>query len=155
MAYLQERVVAYVTMDPCLFVAEERLLQYGPNKDKDVWWIDALIADPWSKMFYLGEATYDLRPNRLIKKLEIFAKRKSDVLANLGRTGAPDGWDIRPWLFLRKDAIEFVTRRLPSGLYPRITRLEATAFPWTYEDIRRKGQEPERPYDGLANQYQA
>lgn len=154
MAYLQERVVAYVTMDPNLFVAEERLLRFGPDKDKDVWWIDALIVDPWGKMFYLGEATYDLRPNRLIKKLATFAAKKTDVLAHVGRSGAPKGWDIRPWLFLRQDAVKFVTSHLPPRLFPRITKLEETAFPWEYEKIRAEGKEPKRPYPDLDSRYQ-
>ena len=155
MGYLQERVIAYVTMDPCLFVAEERFLQYGPDKDKDIWWVDALIVDPWAKMFYLGEATYDLRPKRLLKKLEIFSFRKTDVLKGVGREGAPEGWDIRPWLFLRKDAVDHVKKHLPEGLHPRITYLEATAFPWNYEKDRRGGLEPERPYAGLDDRYQS
>jgi hypothetical protein len=88
--------------------------------DKDVWWVDALIVDPWQNMFYLGEATYNLKPNPLLKKLRTFAARKSEVLARLGHRGAPPGWDIRPWLFLRKDAIAYVIKKLPAGLHPRL-----------------------------------
>lgn len=141
MAYLQERVIAYVTMDPCLFVAEERLLIYGPDKNKDYWYVDVLIVDPWNKLFYLGEVTYDQRPNRLIKKLEILHSRKVDVLRGIGRDGAPHGWDVRPWLFLRKDAVDYVKQRLPADLHPRLTHLEATASPWEYEKLRMEGKE--------------
>jgi hypothetical protein len=72
MAYLQERMVHYLTCDPHLFVAEERMLQYGPDPSKDIWWIDALVADPWRKTFFLGEATYNLRPAPLVRKVNSF-----------------------------------------------------------------------------------
>jgi hypothetical protein len=152
MAFLQERVIEYVTADPNLFLAEERLLFHGaaPN---DHWWIDAMIVDPWAQMIYLGETTYNPRPP-LLKKLKVFAERKSQVLQRIGRTGAPAGWDVRPWLFLRRDAVAWVVQRLPEGPPPKITYLEATAFPWMYEKLRAVGKEPDKPYSELDLKYQ-
>jgi len=153
MTFLQERVVAYVTADPNLFVAEERLLYHGTNPN-DHWWVDALIVDPWAKTFYLGETTYNPKPIPLLKKLKTFTDRKSHVLQRLGRDGVPEGWDVRPWLFLRKDAVPWVVPRLPVGPSPRITYLEATAFPWQYEKIRAVGKEPGKPYGDLDPKFQ-
>ena len=153
MAYLQEQVTAYVTADPNLFVAEERALYYDDGLD-DNWWVDVLIVDPWEKIFYLGEATYDPRPRRLLKKLEVFTNKKSVVLKKIGRNGAPNGWDIRPWLFLRKDTVNYVKLKLPAGCVPRITYLEETFRPWEYEKIRKTGLEPGKPYSDLEDQYQ-
>jgi hypothetical protein len=153
MAYLQEQVTAYIIADPNLFVAEERALYYGEGLD-DNWWIDVLIVDPWEKKFYLGEATYDPKPRRLLDKLAKFANQKTEVLKKIGRNGAPDGWDIRPWLFLREDTVQYVISRLPAGSVPRITYLEQTFRPWEYEKIKRTGSEPGKPYAGLESQFQ-
>ena len=152
-AFLQERVVEYITADPSLFVAEERLLVYGKGA-KDHWWVDALIVDIWAETFYLGETTYNLRPSSLLQKLAVFTARKSEVLAGIGRKGAPQGWSVRPWLFLRRDAVPWVIERLPPEASPRITYLEATAFPWLYEKIRKEGGEPDKPYPDLDPKYQ-
>ena len=157
MAYLHERVIAYVTMDPRLFVAEERSLQHGENPNKDLWWIDVQIADPWDKIFYLGEATYDPRPNRLMEKLHVFVEREVEILKRLGRAGdgVPKYWKVRPWLFIREAARDYVVKNIPQGLAPRITYLEETAFPWKYEKLRKLGQEPGRPYPELDVKYQS
>lgn len=154
MAYLQERMTHYLTADPHLFVSEERRIQYGPNPDKDVWWIDALTTDPWKQTFYLGESTYNPSPTPLVRKIVRFYEIKSDVLANLSPNGTPQGWDVRPWLFVRREVVPFVLKRIPSGCYPKITHIEETAFPWVYEPIRRLGKEPNKFYADLDERYQ-
>jgi len=154
MAYLQERVAHYLACDPHVFVAEERQLQYGPDPEKDLWYIDALAADLWQRTLFIGEATYDLRPARLIRKLLHFYQNKSEVVKWLSLKVLPPEWEVRPWIFIRKDAMKYVTGRMPDGCDPRITYLENTAFPWEYETCRRAGKEPERPYEGLNERFQ-
>ncbi|WP_137043551.1 hypothetical protein [Pseudolabrys sp. FHR47] len=153
MAYLQEQVLSYVLADPTLFVAEERSLHFGDGLD-DNWWIDLLIVDPWQKIFFLGEVTYDPRPRRLVEKLKKFSLTKPVVLTKLGRSGAPEGWDIRPWLFIREETLGYILQRLPEECKPRITFLEQTLEPWKYEKIRKEGKEPGRPYPNLSLEYQ-
>jgi hypothetical protein len=48
MAHFQERMVHYLTCDPRLFVAEERVLRYGKD---DFWYIDAFVVSPWERTF--------------------------------------------------------------------------------------------------------
>jgi hypothetical protein len=152
-AYLQERMVHYLICDPHLFIAEERRVQYGPDRDRDVWWIDALIADPWKKTFYLGEATYNLKPSPLAKKVARFYEIQEEVVGALSLEGL-EGWSVRPWLFIRKDAVAFLLSRIPSECFPKITNLEETAYPWIYEAKRRKGEEPNKLYPGVDERYQ-
>jgi hypothetical protein len=154
MAYLQERMAHYLTCDPHLFIAEERMVRHGPHPDKDVWWIDALVVDPWQKTFFLGEATYNRSPTPLMRKVNHFYERKGEVMKRLSLEGLPEGWDVRPWLFIRQVAAPYVRARIPSGCYPKITYLEYTAFPWEYEALRREGKEPHRPYADLDERYQ-
>ena len=155
MAYLQERMTHYLTCDPHLFVAEERMLQYGPDRNKDIWWIDALVVDPWTKTFFLGETTYNPKPAPLMRKIVQFYQLKNEVMTRLSLGGLSSGWDVRPWIFVRRDAIPFVLAKMPVGCHPRITHLEETAFPWVYEPLRRDGKEPNKPYANLDEQYQS
>src|ERR1700736_6206311 len=46
-----------------------RAFEFGDNENKHLWYIDALVVSPWERTFYPAEATYDLKPNRLLKKL--------------------------------------------------------------------------------------
>jgi hypothetical protein len=154
MAYLQERVVHYLTCDPHIFAQEERRVQYGPDADKDVWWIDALVVDPWQKTFFLGEATYNLKPSPLARKITRFYDIMDTVIRCLSLEGLQDGWNVRPWLFVRRESVSFLLSHLPKDVYPKITHLEDTAFPWEYESKRRTGQEPGKPYPHLDTRYQ-
>lgn len=154
MAYLQERMTHYLTSDPHLFVAEERMLRYGHDPNKDIWWIDALAVDPWRKTFFLGEATYNPKPAPLMKKINHFYQIKGEVVSRLCLGGLSSGWSVRPWLFIRQQAVPFVLSRLPGECFPKITYLEETAFPWVYEALRREGKEPKKPYPDLDERFQ-
>jgi hypothetical protein len=145
MAYFQERMVHYLTCDPRLFVAEERILQYGKDKNKDFWYIDAFVVSPWERTFYLGEATYNLKPTPLLKKLHVFAERYDEVMKLLVPESEHDKWVVRPWLFLRKRVVADVIKHLPANLTPRISCLEVAAFRWKYEKLRQSGKEPKVP----------
>jgi hypothetical protein len=57
MACFQKWMVHYLTSDPRLSVAEERVLRYGKDTNKGFWYIDAFVVSPWDRTFYLGEAT--------------------------------------------------------------------------------------------------
>jgi hypothetical protein len=76
------------------------------------------------------------------------------VTSKLSLEGLPDGWTVRPWLFIRREAVAFLLSRLPEGSYPKITHLEETAYPWLYESKRRDGKEPSKPYCNLDERYQ-
>jgi hypothetical protein len=154
MAYLQERLAHYLTCDPHLFIAKKRELRYGDDTKKDVWSICALAVDPWKKTFFLGEATYNAKPSPLLRKVKKFYGIESEVIKLLALEGLPNGWNARPWLFIRKAAISFVLQRLPVGCYPKITRIEDTARPWLYESFRRIGAEPGKPYADLDKRFQ-
>jgi hypothetical protein len=154
MAYLQERMAHYLTCDPHLFIAEERMVRHGPHPDKDVWYIDALAVNPWEKTFYLGEATYSAKPAALVRKVNLFYERKAEVIKQLSLEGLSEGWAVRPWLFIRRDAVPFVVPKVPAGHHPRITYLEETAFPWKYEAVRQQGKEPGKPHGDFDQRFQ-
>src|ERR1700756_74382 len=63
-------------------------------------------------------------------------------------------WGIRPWLFIRQEAVPYLLPRLPAGQYPRITYLEETAFPWEYEAVRQQGKEPGKPHTDFDARFQ-
>jgi hypothetical protein len=109
-------------------------------------WIDALAVNPWEKTFYLGEVTYNPKPTPLARKVNLFYERKPEVIKQLSLEGLSDGWAVRPWLFIRQEAVPYLLPRLPAGQYPRITYLEETAFPWKYEAVRKQGKEPGKPH---------
>src|ERR1700751_4022539 len=111
----------YLTCEPHRFIAEERMVRHGPHRDKDVWWIDALAVNPWEKTFYLGEATYNAKPAALVRKVKLFYERNAEVIKQLSLEGLSDGWVVRPWLFIRRDAVPYRLPRLPAGECPRIT----------------------------------
>jgi hypothetical protein len=92
----------YLTCDPHLFTAEERMVRHGPHPDKDIWWVDALVVDPWQKTFWLGEATYNPKPTPLVRKVWRFYERKDEVMKQLALEGLTEGWSVRPWLFNRR-----------------------------------------------------
>ena len=142
------------TDSPHLFIAGERMVRHGPHPDKDIWYIDALVVDPWQKTFFLGEATYNPRPTPLVRKVNRFYERKDEVIKQLSLEGLSDGWSVQPWLFIRREAVPFVLPRLPAGCFPKITHLEDTAHPWEYESKRREGIEYKKPYPGLDEKYQ-
>lgn len=144
----------YLTTDPHLFVAEERMLQYGSDANQKVWYIDAVAVDPWQKTFFLAEATYNPSPAPLMRKIKLFYEVKNEVMTRLSLEGLATGWDVRPWLFVRREAIPFVKLKLPDDCFPKITHLEETAFPWIYEAVRRNGKEPNKPYPDLDERYQ-
>jgi hypothetical protein len=89
----------------------------------------------------LGDVVCE-RPRRLIEKMRVFDMRRAEVRAGIGRDGAPDGWEVRPWLFLRQEAFRYMQQKLSANLHARMTALEATAYPWTYEPARKNGEEP-------------
>ena len=151
----QEIVVQYLVADPRLFVSEEYLIQWGDEKGQSVW-VDAVAVNLAERFVYLVEITGDPNAREIIKKLNLtYHDHISAVRASmLGGIGLPSDWQIRPWIFIRREAVSKVVCKLRTGVTPKITYLDTTPWEWEYRKVRRTGAEPGKPYSDLEHRYQ-
>ena len=151
----QEIVVQYLTADPRIFVSEEYLVEWGTGKGQSIW-VDVIAVNLTEEVVYLVEVTTDPAARQIVQKLnKTYSQLLSTVRASLlGGIGLPQNWQIRPWIFIRREAVPKVLNKLEAPVYPKVTYLNTTAWEWEYGKARRRGEEPGKPYEDLDIKYQ-
>ncbi len=155
-SYHQEIVVQYLSSDPRLFISEEYYVGWGKEAKGEHIWVDVVAVDICNKEVFLVEITSDPYARQIIKKLNLTYSTMLPTVrtAMLGGLGLPDDWSIRPWIFVRREAVSKILDKIDSHLVPKITHLEMTAWEWEYKPLRREGAEPGKPYPDLDPKYQ-
>ncbi len=154
-SHYQEVVVQYLASDPAILISEEYYIRLGDENANTEFWVDALAADIAENVLYLVEVTYNQRPSKLAGKINRYYELLPIIRgALIGGRGIDDRWEIRPWVFLLQDVVPDFVSKIGELAKPRITYLEQTPFPWVYEEPRRLGKEPGKPYRDLASVYQ-
>ena len=96
------------------------------------------------------------RDNSVVKKLNhTYSEKLLTVRQSmLGGLGLSDEWNLRPWVFVRREAAQRILANIGPGIIPKITYLDTTAWEWEYGVKRWQGGEPGKPYDDLDLKYQ-
>jgi hypothetical protein len=160
--YYESVVIDYLRADRAIFLNAEYCIQLNPadNPDKSGphWYCDAVALDFRSKKIFLCEISYDAGLGGLIHRLKGWNANWDRVRSALARDCfLAVQWPITPWLFVPRDRIDLLKKRLveisngqPPKFVPKITPLEKVQ-PWLYPSWNRNGQCSTQPTsDGVA-----
>jgi len=147
MDYYQGVVVEYRRANRSVFVNTEFCLQLNaagnPDSSGPHWYCDVLAVNLSEPAAYLCESSYSRSLGPMLKRLAAWDEHWPAVRHALKRDAhIPDGWPVRPWLFIPELCVNtLVTGLQKTGLAqtPRITTLEAVA-PWLYKGWDRQNE---------------
>lgn len=160
MDYYQGVVLEYLGADRSVFVNPECCIQLNEGDNPDTsgkhWYCDAVAVDFGNRVVYLCETSYAQGLRALIKRLAEWNRHWPDVQAAIIRDcGQSLGWPIRPWLFVPRECVGSVVKKLErlrtdggQMPVPRITTLEMVA-PWEYRSWRRVGERKDLKPDSI------
>ncbi len=159
MDYFEGVVIEYLRADRALFLNTQYCIQVNKGKNPDTsgphWYCDAVAIDFRSRSIFLCEITFANPPASLKERLSGWNDHWVGVHQALVRDSKlPEDWTVRPWLFIREDAIPKVIKDLENLKamtqgkvmfpVPKITPLEMT-MPWEYTSWDRQGEKPKPP----------
>lgn len=144
MDYYQGVVVDYLRADRAVFVNTECCIQLNANPNPDNsgphWYCDAVAADFRRCEVFLCEISYAEKLASLTKRLKEWSLNWPGVVKALERDcKVPEGWHVRPWLFVPTKSIASLVGNLKTMttadgspvFAARITPLEKVQ-PWFY-----------------------
>jgi hypothetical protein len=142
--FYQGVVLDYLRADRAIFVNTECCIQLikNPNPDKSGphWYCDAVAVELLKREVFLCEISYAKGLVSLTKRLKEWSQHWPKVRTALERDcEIPEGWSVRPWLFVPTKSIGAIvhTLELIKGaddapfFKARITPLEKVQ-PWLY-----------------------
>ena len=150
MDYFQGVVADYLSADPTMFVQAESCIRLNPNgalKKGEHWYCDILAVSFREQTAYLCDVTLSRTLTALLKRLREWDANWTDVCDALRQDNRiPDGWHVRPWVFVPAAQKELVSRgvttllRADAGVdripRPLVTGLEDVApllYSWPNE----------------------
>lgn len=151
MDYYEGVVLHYLRADRAIFVNSECCVQVNAAENPDMsgphWYCDAAAVDFRQQTVFLCEISYSVGLSTLAKRLMAWQAHWDDIRVALVRDSfLPQGWPVRPWLFVPEALIPLLLRRLeqagagaPPRFTPRITPLEMTQ-PWRFRSWNRVGE---------------
>lgn len=144
MDFYQGIVIDYLRADRAVFVNAECCIQLneGPNPDNSgrLWYCDAVAVDFQHSEVLLCGIPYAEKLASLAKRLKEWSQNWQGVQRALERDcKVPEGWRVRPWLFIPTRSIDSLVNNLKaltsadgSPVFAvRITPLEKVQ-PWLY-----------------------
>jgi hypothetical protein len=150
--YYQGVVIDYLRADRSVFINSEYCIEPTESPDNvtcgDHWYCDAVAMDFRSKTIFLCEVTFAANLSALISRLSDWHKNWDEVqIAIIRQSNLDDifvaGWSIKPWLFVPKERIGLLERRLDLigngqelNFKYEITCLEDVQ-PWLYKPHNR------------------
>jgi len=141
MDYYQGAVLDYLRMDRTIFVNPECCIQLKQGKmpgKGEHWFCDAVVIDLSVPSVFLCEVSYAAGLGTLVHRLKAWSQHWNEVKYALQRDCmVPEGWAVRPWLFVPENAVEKLVAKVNqmtdengSPVFrPRITTLESIQ-PW-------------------------
>lgn len=145
MDFYQGVVLDYLRADRAVFINTECCIQLNesPNPDKSGphWYCDAVAIDFRHSTAFLCEISYADKLSYLIKRLREWSQHWQEVRTALERDcKIPDGWTVRPWLFIPEKSMKGLVGNLEQMkgadgnpvFKVRITPLEKVQ-PWLYQ----------------------
>lgn len=152
--YYESAVIGYLRADRAIFLNAECCVQLNEADNPDTsgphWYCDAVACDFRAQTIFLCETSYSRGLSQLSNRLIGWHENWDLVRVALMRDcRLPDGWPIRPWMFVPEACIPLLLRRLKQlagavgtlRFEPRITPLEMVQ-PWRYRFWNRNGEEP-------------
>lgn len=151
MNYYENVVMDYLRADRTLFINTECCIQLNEGDNPDTsglhWYCDAVAIDFRASTVFLCEVSYSLTLADLFKRLKgWFANWDAIRVALVRDSKVPQGWPIRPWLFVPEQRVGLLVRRLKQlsdeveqVAVPVITTLEMVQ-PWNYRSWNRVGE---------------
>jgi hypothetical protein len=149
--YYESVVVDYLRADRSLFVNTECCIQLNPGDNPDTsgshWYCDALAVDFELQHVFLCESTYSAKPDTLLHRLSGWNANWNGVRDALVRDSClPEGWEVRPWLFVPEMYVNVLLKGLDKikgegqlSFRPVISTMEMVE-PWKYCSWNRKGE---------------
>jgi hypothetical protein len=149
--YYETIMVHYLRSDREIFVNSECCIQLNQGNNPDTsgphWYCDAFAIDLRAKAAFLCEISYSKGLPSLTRRLkEWHASWELLCLALARDSFLPNGWPVRPWLFVPEHLVPLLLRRIAeirgreaAQFIPRITTLEMTQ-PWHFQSWNRVGE---------------
>lgn len=156
MDFYQGQVLDYLRADRAVFINTQCCIQLNedPNPDKSGphWYCDAVAVDFRNSQVFLCEISYAERLSYLVKRLRVWSQNWQEVCCALTRDcKIPDGWPVRPWLFMPTKSIEWIVGNFEQMhgadgtpvFKVRITPLEKVQ-PWLYRSWNHQDSETDK-----------
>jgi len=143
MSYYEGVVLEYLRRDRALFANPEYCVQIEPGRVPPKgthWYCDVVTVDFSSKTIFLCEISYSKTQGALVKRLGSWSDNWGAVCKAVNRDSMlPEGWQVRPWLFVPDERLGILIRGLEqiggTNFKPRITTLDMIQ-PWKCEEYR-------------------
>ncbi len=145
MDYYQGVVADFLGADPAMFVQPEACIRLHPDsglKKGEHWYCDIMAVSFREQTVYLCEVTLSRTLTALLKRLKEWDANWTNVCHALRHDNRiPDGWYVRPWVFVPSAQKELVSLGVSTHLgtddesdgmpRPLVTSLE-DVVPWLY-----------------------
>ena len=144
MDYFQGVVTEYLRAKRSVFLNPECLLSLDEGKQLKGrhWYCDVVAVDFKEQSVSLCEITYSTTAQSLLGRLCAWREHWPELVHAVRRDcGVPEGWTVRPWIFLpekyetkfsERYALLCGSQKSKSAMpEPRVTHLESTV-PWKY-----------------------
>lgn len=159
MDYYQAVVIDYLRADRAIFLNTECCIQLEDKENPDDcdphWYCDAVALDFRNTMIFLCEISFAEKLESMAKRLRAWTDNWQNIRQALERdskVSSLKGWELRPWLFVPKETIPLLLKRLDKMkgsdghlvFRPRITPLECTQ-PWLYRSWNHRDEDTNKP----------